>query len=62
MTPKTGESSSRKRKEKALVNDPFDSHRFSSKVHEDRFHEITGQKKVISEVRFDLKPDEYLEI
>ncbi|KAL4287772.1 hypothetical protein AHAS_Ahas19G0219600 [Arachis hypogaea] len=59
MAPKTRESLSRKRKEKAPVTGPYDSHRFSSKVHEDHFHEITRQKRVIPEIRFDLKPNKY---
>ncbi|KAL4287853.1 hypothetical protein AHAS_Ahas19G0227700 [Arachis hypogaea] len=62
MAPKGGESSSGKRKEKAPQTGPFDANRFSSKVHEENFFEMTSKKKVIPEVRFNLKPDEYPEI
>ncbi|KAL4344482.1 hypothetical protein AHAS_Ahas11G0182800 [Arachis hypogaea] len=62
MAPKTGESSSKKRKEKAPTSGRYDFTRFFSKTHEDYFHEIVSKKKVISEVRFDLKLDEYPEI
>ncbi|XP_057759192.1 uncharacterized protein LOC130979685 [Arachis stenosperma] len=60
--PKTGESSSRKRKEKAPASSPYYFIRFFSKTHEDHFHEIVSKKKVIPEVCFDLKPNEYPEI
>ncbi|KAL4365866.1 hypothetical protein AHAS_Ahas07G0148900 [Arachis hypogaea] len=62
MAPKTRESSSRMRKDKAPATGPFDNNRFSSKVHENYFHEITSKKKAIPEVRFDLQPNVYLEI
>ncbi|KAL4317023.1 hypothetical protein AHAS_Ahas15G0343600 [Arachis hypogaea] len=45
MAPKEGESSSKKRKEKAPVTGPYDANRFSSKVHEEHFYEITRKKK-----------------
>ncbi|KAL4344153.1 hypothetical protein AHAS_Ahas11G0149900 [Arachis hypogaea] len=62
MAPKTGESSSRKRKEKAPASGLYDFTMFFSKTHKDHFNEIVSKKKVIFEVRFDLKSDGYSEI
>ncbi|KAL4349835.1 hypothetical protein AHAS_Ahas10G0081700 [Arachis hypogaea] len=62
MTLKIRESSSRKRKEKALATGLFDINWFSSKTHEDQFNVVLSKKKVIPEVQFDLQSDEYLEI
>ncbi|KAL4330300.1 hypothetical protein AHAS_Ahas13G0386300 [Arachis hypogaea] len=62
MAPKVGESSSRKRKEKASSTISHEINRFYTKVHEEHYHKIVSKKKVISEVKFDLKLDEYPEI
>ncbi|KAL4366069.1 hypothetical protein AHAS_Ahas07G0169200 [Arachis hypogaea] len=58
MTPKVGESSSRKRKEKAPFIISHDVNRFYTKIHEEHYYKNLSKKKVIPEVRFDLKPDE----
>ncbi|KAL4343993.1 hypothetical protein AHAS_Ahas11G0133900 [Arachis hypogaea] len=62
MVPKTGESSSRKRKETAPASSPYDFTRFFSKTHKDHFNEIVSKKKVIPKVRFDLQLEEYPKI
>ncbi|KAL4300410.1 hypothetical protein AHAS_Ahas17G0198100 [Arachis hypogaea] len=62
MAPKTRESFSRKRKEKAPTSDPCNFTRFFSKTHENHFYEVVHKKKVVPEVHFDLKLKEYPEI
>ncbi|KAL4330402.1 hypothetical protein AHAS_Ahas13G0396500 [Arachis hypogaea] len=63
MAPKTGESSrKRKRKAPASTSEPWETWRFLTKAHQDYFHDVVRQKKVILEVIFRLKEDEYSEI
>ena len=63
MAPKTGKTS-RKRKEKAIAStsESWEMERFISKVHQDHFYKIVVKKKVIPEVPFMLKRNEYPEI
>ena len=63
MAPKAGETS-RKRKEKTITStfESWKMERFISKVHQDHFYEVVAKKKVIPEVPFMLKKNEYPEI
>ena len=63
MAPKARETS-RKRKGKAIAStsEPWEMERFISKVHQDHFYEVVAKKKVIPEVPFMLKKNEYPEI
>ena len=63
MAPKAGETS-RKRKGKAIAStsESWEMERFISKVHQDHFYEVVAKKKVIPEVPFMLKRNEYPEI
>ena len=63
MAPKAGETS-RKRKGKAIAStsESWKMERFISKVHQDHFYEVVAKKKVISEVPFKLRKNEYPEI
>ncbi|KAL4321887.1 hypothetical protein AHAS_Ahas14G0155400 [Arachis hypogaea] len=63
MAPKVGESS-RKRKGKAISStfEPWEMERFITKVHQDHFYEVVAKKRVIPEVPFRLKKNEYPEI
>ncbi|KAL4343964.1 hypothetical protein AHAS_Ahas11G0131000 [Arachis hypogaea] len=62
MAPKVRESSLRKRKEKASSTILHELHRFYTKIHEKHYYKIVTKKKMIPEVKFDLKADEYPEI
>ena len=63
MASKAGETS-RKRKGKAIAStsESWKMERFISKVHQDHFYEVVAKKKVIPEVPFMLKKNEYPEI
>ena len=63
MVPKARETS-RKRKGKAIAStsESWEMERFISKVHQDHFYEVVAKKRVIPEVPFKLKKNEYLEI
>ena len=63
MAPKARETS-RKRKGKAIAStsESWEMERFISKVHQDHFYEVVAKKKVIPEVPFKLKKNEYPEI
>ena len=63
MAPKARETSrKRKRKATASTSESWEMERFISKVHQDHFYEVVAKKKVIPEVPFKLKKNEYLEI
>ncbi|KAL4276948.1 hypothetical protein AHAS_Ahas20G0258200 [Arachis hypogaea] len=62
MAPKVGELSSRKRKEKTPSTIPHEVHQFYTKVYEEHYYKIISKKKVIPEVKFVLKANEYPEI
>ncbi|KAL4300819.1 hypothetical protein AHAS_Ahas17G0239000 [Arachis hypogaea] len=62
MAPKAGESSSREKIERAPSTVAYKLHRFYSKLHREHYYTVISKKKVISEVKFELKADEYPEI
>ena len=63
MALKTGESSRRwKGKTKASTSESWEMERFISKAHQDHFYDVVAKKKVIPEVPFKLKRNEYPEI
>ena len=63
MAPKTGESSRKgKGKTKASTFESWEMERFISKAHQDHFYDVVAKKKVIPEVPFKLKRNEYPEI
>ena len=63
MEPKARETSrKRKRKTKASTSESREMDRFISKAHQDHFYEVVAKKKVIHEVPFMLKKNEYSEI
>ena len=63
MAPKARETSrKRKGKEIASTSESWEMERFISKVHQDHFYEVVAKKKVIPEVPFKLKKNEYPEI
>ncbi|KAL4344115.1 hypothetical protein AHAS_Ahas11G0146100 [Arachis hypogaea] len=62
MAPKVGESSSRKRKEKGPSTIPHELYRFYTKLDEEYYYNIVSKKKVIPEVKFESKADEYPKI
>ena len=63
MAPKARETSrKRKGKTKASTSESWKMERFISKVHQDHFYEVVAKKKVIPEVPFMLKKNEYPEI
>ena len=63
MAPKTGESSRKgKGKIKASTSESWEMERFISKAHQDHFYDVVAKKKVIPEVPFKLKRNEYPEI
>ena len=63
MASKAGETSrNRKGKAKASTSESWEMERFISKAHQDHFYEVLDKKKVIPEVPFKLKKNEYLEI
>ena len=63
MAPKVGESS-RKKKGKAIAatSESWEMEKFITKAHQDHFYEVVAEKKVIPEVPFRLKKNEYPEI
>ena len=63
MASKAGETSrKRKGKAKASTSESWEMERFISKAHQDHFYDVVAKKKVISEVPFKLKKNEYPEI
>ena len=63
MAPKTGESSRKgKGKTKASTSESWEMERFISKAHQDHFYDVVAKKKVIPEVPFKIKKNEYPEI
>ncbi|QHO16571.1 uncharacterized protein DS421_10g304660 [Arachis hypogaea] len=63
MAPKTGISSRKgKGKAKASTSESWEKERFISKSHQDHFYDVVAKKKVIPEVPFKLKKNEYPEI
>ena len=63
MAPKARETSrKRKGKTKAFTSESWEMERFISNVHQDHFYEVVAKKKVIHEVPFKLKKNEYPEI
>ena len=63
MAPKAGESSRKgKGKTKASTSESWEMERFISKIHQDHFYDVVAKKKVIPEVPFKLKKNEYPEI
>ena len=63
MAPKTGVSSRKgKGKAKASTSESWEKERFISKSHQDHFYDVVAKKKVIPEVPFKLKKNEYPEI
>ena len=63
MAPKAGETSRKgKGKTKASTSESWEMERFISKSHQDHFYDVVAKKKVIPEVPFMLKKNEYPEI
>ena len=63
MAPKARETSRKgKGKIKTFTSESWEMERFISKAHQDHFYEVVAKKKVIPEVPFKLKKNEYPEI
>ena len=61
MAPKGKQSTPRGKKE-SIPKPLWNQGKFLTKEHSDHYYKIMGLRSVISEVKFDLKEDEYPEI